>query len=83
MTILVLPEPALRQNDFGGTFGGPVEIPGLYNGKDKTFFFVSYEGLRLTAPQAATPNYVPDLCMRVWVPVRPAEIRLQVRSCQP
>ena len=37
--------------------GGPVEIPGLYNGKDKTFFFVSYEGLRLTAPQAATVNY--------------------------
>ena len=48
------PEPALRQNDFGGTLGGPVEVPGLYNGKDKTFFFVSYEGLRLTAPQAAT-----------------------------
>src|SRR6202035_3130611 len=46
------PEPALRQNDFGGTFGGPVRIPDLYNGKDKTFFFVSYEGLRLTAPRA-------------------------------
>ena len=58
------PEPDLRQNDFGGTFGGPVEVPGLYHGKDKTFFFVSYEGLRLTAPQAATVNYVPDLCMR-------------------
>ena len=42
-------EAALRQNDFGGTPGGPVRIPGLYNGKDKTFFFVSYEGLRLTA----------------------------------
>jgi hypothetical protein len=59
------PEPALRQNDFGGTFGGPVRIPGLYNGKDKTFFLVSYEGLRLTAPQAASNNiFVPDLCMR-------------------
>jgi hypothetical protein len=59
------PEPALRQNDFGGTFGGPVEVPGLYHGKDKTFFFVSYEGLRLTAPQAASNNiFVPDLCMR-------------------
>ena len=57
-------EPALRQNDFGGTLGGPVEIPGLYNGKDKTFFFVSYEGLRLIAPQAATVNFVPDLCLR-------------------
>jgi hypothetical protein len=58
------PEPDLRQNDFGGTFGAPVEIPGLYYGKDRTFFFVSYEGLRLTAPQAATPNYVPDNCLR-------------------
>ena len=58
------PEPALRQNDFGGTFGGPVEIPSLYNGKDKTLFFVSYEGLRLTAPQPASVNFVPDLCMR-------------------
>ena len=60
-----LPEPALRQNDFGGTFGGPVEVPGLYHGKDKTFFFVSYEGLRLTSPQPASANYVPDLCCEV------------------
>jgi Carboxypeptidase regulatory-like domain len=58
------PEAALRQNDFGGTLGGPVEVPGLYHGKDKTFFFFSYEGLRLTAPQAASVNYVPDLCLR-------------------
>jgi hypothetical protein len=62
------PEPALRQNDFGGTFGGPVEIPRLYQGKSKTFFFVSYEGLRLIAPQAATVNYVPDASQRVSVP---------------
>jgi len=59
-----LGEPTIRQNDFGGTLGGPVEVPGLYYGKDKTFFFVSYEGLRLTAPQAATASFVPDLCMR-------------------
>jgi len=55
---------ALRQNDFGGTLGGVVGIPHLYNGKDKTFFFVSYEGLRLIAPQPATASLVPDLCMR-------------------
>lgn len=54
----------VRQNDFGGTLGGPVRIPGLYNGKDKTFFFVSYEGLRLTQPQPASTSPVPDLCMR-------------------
>src|SRR5579862_9483277 len=32
-----------RQNDFGGTLGGPVVIPRLYDGRDKTFFFFSYE----------------------------------------
>jgi hypothetical protein len=37
----------LKRNQFGGTAGGPVIIPKLYNGKDKTFWFFSYEGLRL------------------------------------
>ncbi len=32
----------LKQNEYGGTFGGPVRIPRLYNGHDKTFFFVEY-----------------------------------------
>ena len=36
----------LQQNQFGGSFGGPVRIPWLYNGKDKTFFFANYEGYR-------------------------------------
>ena len=61
-------EPALRQNDFGGTLGGPVRIPRLYSGKDKTFFFVSYEGLRLTAPQPASINFVPDATLRASAP---------------
>ncbi|HZV59671.1 MAG TPA: TonB-dependent receptor, partial [Candidatus Eremiobacteraceae bacterium] len=34
------------QNDFGATFGGPIRIPHIYNGRDKTFFFVDYEGFR-------------------------------------
>ena len=58
------PKPPLRQNDFGGTFGAPIRIPKLYNGKDKTFFFVSYEGLRLIQPQAATLQSVPDVNIR-------------------
>jgi len=62
-------EPPLRQNDFGGTLGGPIEIPGLYHGKNKTFFFISYEGLRLTQSQAATVNYVPDATLRSSSPV--------------
>jgi hypothetical protein len=32
-----------RRNDFGGTLGGPVTIPKIYNGHDRTFFFWSYE----------------------------------------
>ena len=40
-------KPSLHMNNFGGFGGGPVRIPHLYNGHDKTFFFGSYEGLRL------------------------------------
>src|SRR5207249_1569837 len=45
-----------RQNQFGGAIGGPVAIPRVYNGKDKTFFFFDYEGTRIrqAAPQVAT-----------------------------
>ncbi len=39
-------KPTLVQNQFGGTFGGPISIPHLYSGKDRTFFFVDYEGFR-------------------------------------
>jgi Carboxypeptidase regulatory-like domain/TonB dependent receptor len=41
------PEKApVRFNTFGGSFGGPVSIPHLYNGHNKTFFFIDYEGNR-------------------------------------
>ncbi|MEO7142099.1 MAG: carboxypeptidase-like regulatory domain-containing protein [Bryobacteraceae bacterium] len=39
-------KPFLRQNQFGGTFGGPVRLP-HYDGRNRTFFFVSYEGLQI------------------------------------
>jgi hypothetical protein len=45
-------KPPLRQNQFGVEFDGPVTIPKLYHGKDKTFFMASYEGYRLV--QSAT-----------------------------
>jgi hypothetical protein len=35
--------PRNRRNDFGGALGGPVIIPKLYNGRNKTFFFFNYE----------------------------------------
>ncbi|MFZ0960383.1 MAG: carboxypeptidase-like regulatory domain-containing protein, partial [Terriglobia bacterium] len=36
-----------RQNQFGGAVGGPVVIPGAYNGRNKTFFFADYQGTRV------------------------------------
>ena len=52
----VLPKAEERQNDFGGTFSGPIV-------KNQTFFFFSYEGLRLRLPQT-TLTTVPDLLAR-------------------
>jgi len=43
-------QPALSQNQFGGEIGGPVIIPHLYNGRDKTFFYGAYEGYRYNNP---------------------------------
>lgn len=40
-----------HQNEFGGTLGGPVAIPHVYNGRNKTFFFFSYQGFRNVIPQ--------------------------------
>ena len=39
---------AVKRNDYGVTLGGPVIIPKLYNGKDKTFFFFNFEQFRQT-----------------------------------
>ncbi len=62
-----LPKPALRQNDFGGVLGGPVLIPKLYDGRNRTFFFFSYEGLRLKQPQVESTD-VPSLYVRSLSP---------------
>jgi hypothetical protein len=40
-------KPKIIMNDFGGTLGGPLVIPHIYNGTNKTFFFASFEALRL------------------------------------
>jgi len=58
-----LPKPALRQNDFGGVVGGPLIIPKLYDGRNKTFYFFSYEGLRLRQPEVEATD-VPALSIR-------------------
>lgn len=40
-------DDGLKRNQFGLTAGGPVFLPGIYNGRDKTFFFGSYQGTRV------------------------------------
>ena len=55
-------KPEYRQNQFGGTIGGPVYIPGLYDGRDKTFFFFDYEGGRFITPSPYTST-VPTTAM--------------------
>ncbi len=44
---------ANKKNDYGGTFGGPVRIPKLYNGTDRTFFFFAFEQYRQTLSATA------------------------------
>ena len=61
-----LPRGKERQNDFGGTLGGPFEIPHYYDGKDKTFYFVSYEGLRLQLPSSGNYIGIPSDAFRAW-----------------
>ena len=59
-----------HQNQFGATLGGPISIPGLYDGRDKTFFFLSYQGLRnvqalsIFSPSTSLLSTVPTLAMQ-------------------
>ena len=57
------PFPSFRLNQFGGSLGGPVVLPKLYNGKDRTFFFVDYEGYRRDSQQLQLGN-IPTMRMR-------------------
>ncbi len=56
-------KPPLRQNDFGGVLGGPIRIPFLYNGRSKSFFFISHETVLLDQPNSQAVN-VPSTCAR-------------------
>ncbi|MGH9844757.1 MAG: TonB-dependent receptor domain-containing protein [Blastocatellia bacterium] len=72
---LGLPKPPLRQNQFGGVLGGPVLLPRFgeggrqpwYDGRNRTFFFFSYEGLRSVQP-ATRQTEAPSLAARAAAP---------------
>jgi hypothetical protein len=50
-------QPSLNQNNFGATASGPVRIPHVYDGRDKTFFMFNYEGFRLGKGDPLTGIY--------------------------
>lgn len=52
------PKAQFSQNQFGGSIGGPVILPRLYHGKDKTFFYGAYQGFRYTQT-SNSPLFVP------------------------
>ena len=55
-----------RQLDFGGSFGGPVVIPHLYNGHNKTFFFFAYEEYHNTQTLNQGTITVPTTSLSQW-----------------
>jgi hypothetical protein len=54
-----LPRNVLKRNQYGGTLGGPITVPHLVNGKNRFFFFVGYQGQRLSAKQTPAVSSVP------------------------
>lgn len=47
------PIPEYRQNQFGGTIGGPVVFPHLYDGRNRTFFFFDWQSTRIINPSSS------------------------------
>ena len=56
-------KPRLKRHDFGASVGGPLVLPKLYNGRDRTFFMVSFYGNQVPGDASYTVN-VPTLAMR-------------------
>ena len=54
-------KPVAHYNLYGGTFGGPVWLPRLYRGKEKTFFFLAWEGIRNKDPRFTTISVPTEL----------------------
>jgi hypothetical protein len=50
---------SLHQNQYGFTFGGPVWLPHIYNGRDKLFFFTGFQFQKTTSASASSTTYVP------------------------
>jgi len=60
-------QDGLKRNQFGGTLGGPVWIPKLYNGRDRSFFFFSYQGTTQRQVPSTVQRIVPTTQQRAGV----------------
>ncbi len=56
-------KPVTRFNQYGGSIGGPIWIPKLINGKNKLFFFFTYEGIKQSEPEP-TFSTIPSAAQR-------------------
>lgn len=61
-----LPKNDVKLNQYGARAGGPIVIPGLYDGRDKAFFFVHYEQLRFPNSFTRTRNVVNPRALDGW-----------------
>jgi hypothetical protein len=57
------PLGAFKRNQFGGTIGGPIVVPHVFDGRNRSFFFFGYEGLRQNSQSTITAT-VPTGAMR-------------------
>jgi Carboxypeptidase regulatory-like domain/TonB-dependent Receptor Plug Domain len=51
-----------KQSDFGGTLGAPIVVPSIYDGRNRSFLFLSYEGLYVDQQTPQTYSLVPTFC---------------------
>jgi len=58
------PKSIFHRNDYGANVGGPILLPKIYNGKNKTYFFFSYEGYRFPSTASTSQLTIPSAAMR-------------------
>jgi Carboxypeptidase regulatory-like domain len=82
-----LPKPRDHKNNYGGTFGGPVWIPKVYNGKDKSFFFFSWEqfqqsiGVPVTSTLPTMAERSGDFSAVLGTPIKDAQGNTVLNPC--
>ncbi len=70
-----VPKAPLRQNQFGVEVGGPVFLPKIYNGRNRTFFMFDYEGLRLVKQASGLDTVLTPLMRQGTFTESPAALR--------